>query len=224
MSMAAPVSPPPLRDGDRLTSDEFLRRWEATPDLKQAELLDGTVYVPSPVSLPHGSFPVHLSGWLAYYSAFTPGCQAAGDATWIMGNRNVPQPDIALRILPEKGGQSRVEGLYAAGAPELIVEIAASSRARDLGPKRHLYQRMQVREYLVVLTDTQQLHWHQLTSEGYRLLDPDPAGIFHSPSFPGLWLDTSALWRNDAAQIFAVLQEGLATPDHAVFVTQLAAR
>ena len=38
MSMAAPVSPPPLRDGDRLTSDEFLRRWEAMPDLKHAEL------------------------------------------------------------------------------------------------------------------------------------------------------------------------------------------
>ena len=49
MPMAAPVLLPPLHDGDRLTSDEFIRRWEAMPDLKHAELIDGIVQMPSPV-------------------------------------------------------------------------------------------------------------------------------------------------------------------------------
>lgn len=31
----------PLVDGERLTLDEFLRRWEDQPDLKRAELLEG---------------------------------------------------------------------------------------------------------------------------------------------------------------------------------------
>jgi hypothetical protein len=47
MSTVAPLSPPPLRDGDRLTSDEFMRRWEAMP-----ELIDGIVYMASPVTTP----------------------------------------------------------------------------------------------------------------------------------------------------------------------------
>jgi hypothetical protein len=34
MSVAPSVLRPPLRDGDRLTSDEFMRRWEGMPDLR----------------------------------------------------------------------------------------------------------------------------------------------------------------------------------------------
>jgi methylated-DNA-protein-cysteine methyltransferase-like protein len=34
MSMAPSISPPPLPDGDHLTSDEFLHSWEAMPGLK----------------------------------------------------------------------------------------------------------------------------------------------------------------------------------------------
>jgi Uma2 family endonuclease len=124
MSISAPVLPPPLRDGDRLTSDEFLRRWEAMPDLKHAELIDGIVYMPSPVSRKHSVFHTPLAAWLDNYVAQTPGCECGVEGTWIMGQREVPQPDLALWILPEFGGQSRDEGEYAAGAPELIVEVA----------------------------------------------------------------------------------------------------
>src|SRR5579863_4578563 len=115
MSMVPSISPPPLRDGDHLTSDEFLRRWEAMPDLKHAELLDGIVYMPSPVSRQHAIYHLPLAGWVSYFAAHTPGCEGGDNATWVMGGRDVPQPDIALRILPEFGGQSSVEGDYAAG-------------------------------------------------------------------------------------------------------------
>ncbi len=106
-----------------------------------------------------------------------------------MDERNVPQPDLALRILPEYGGQSRVEGIYAAGAPELIVEVAASSRSRDLGAKLKLYERIGVREYLVAVTGKEQFLWNELTESGYRSLDPGADGIIRSRCFPGLWLD-----------------------------------
>ena len=222
MSIAAPVSPPPLRDGDRLTSNEFLRRWEAMPDLKHAELIDGIVYMPSPVSLSHGDFHNPLCGWLHIYTSSTPGCRAGAEATWVMGKRDVPQPDIALRILPASGGQSRVRGEYGAGAPELVVEVATSSRSRDLGIKLKLYERMGVREYLVAVTRKEKFIWNVLTPGGYQVLEPDADGISRSRFFPGLWLDVAALWRFDLARMNTVLQQGLSSPEHAAFVARLA--
>ena len=85
MPLAAPVSTPPLLEGDSLTSDELLRRWEAIPDLKRAELIDGIVYIPSPVSLNHSDFQVFLAGWLDFYAASTPGCGPGLEGTWLMG-------------------------------------------------------------------------------------------------------------------------------------------
>ena len=219
--MAAHILPPPLREGDRLTSDEFLRRWEAMPDLKHAELIDGLVHMPSPVSIQHSDFHAPLTGWLANYAAGTPGCRAGSEGTWLMGERNVPQPDIAFRILPEYGGQSRVEGDYAAGAPELVVEVAASSRARDLGVKLKLYERMGVREYLIADSRHRKLHWKESINGKFQPLEPGLDGIFRSRFFHGLWLDPEALWSIDLPRLFAVLEQGLATPEHAEFVAQL---
>ena len=106
MPIAVHIAPPPLREGDGLTSDEFMLRWEAMPNLKHAELIDGIVHMPSPVSKQHSDAQSPLSGWLNIYAAGTRGCWAGLDGTWLMGDKNVPQPDITLRILPEYGGQS----------------------------------------------------------------------------------------------------------------------
>jgi Uma2 family endonuclease len=106
-----------LREGDRLTAKEFLRRWDAMPDLKHTELIDGIVFLPSPVSNPHGESHVSLGAWLWLYADSTPGCKVAAESTWIMVPDSVPQPDLSLRILPQHGGQSREEGHYVAGAP-----------------------------------------------------------------------------------------------------------
>jgi uncharacterized protein YktB (UPF0637 family) len=40
---------PLLEAGDRLSRDEFERRYERMPHLKKAELIEGIVYLPSPV-------------------------------------------------------------------------------------------------------------------------------------------------------------------------------
>ena len=120
----------PLVAGDRLTREEFLRRWEAMPNLKRAELIGGVVYIPSALRRVHAVMENDLSGWLAVYRAFTPGCEAGNNATWKM-LRDSPQPDIDLRILPECGGQSGMDGPFAKGAPELLAEL------HSLGHQRH---------------------------------------------------------------------------------------
>ena len=76
---------PPLVAGDYLSRDEFLRRWEAMPQLKRAELIQGVVYMPSPVSFDHGDSDLHVSTWLGNYEAATPGCRGSSSATWLMG-------------------------------------------------------------------------------------------------------------------------------------------
>ena len=101
MPLLTPLSTPELLEGDSLTSDEFLRRWDAIPDLKRAELIDGIVYMPSPVSLRHQEFQVFLTNWVSNYSCAIPGCRAGLEGTWLMGERQVPQPDVTLCIPPE---------------------------------------------------------------------------------------------------------------------------
>src|SRR5436189_3274025 len=107
--MATPASTPavpPLKHGDRLTRDEFERRFDAMPGLKKAELLEGIVYMPSPVRwTQHGSPHVDVCGWLATYKAYTPGVDAGDNASIRLDLENMPQPDGTLIILPSHGGQ-----------------------------------------------------------------------------------------------------------------------
>jgi Uma2 family endonuclease len=224
MSMAAHISPPPLRNGDRLSRDEFMRRWEAMTDLKWAELIDGVVYMPSPISLIHGDYHVQMGAWMGFYAASTPGCAPLAAATWLMSPDSAPQPDLAMRILPEYGGQSGVEGKYAAGAPELVVEVSHTTSTRDAGIKLRLYERSGVREYVILRPAKQKVAWHVLVEGKYRELMADADSIFRSRVFPGLWLNPEQLWKCDYAGIAATIQQGSASPEHAAFVKELARR
>lgn len=221
MPLAVPVSTPPLIEGDSLTSSEFLRRWEEMPSVKRAELIDGIVCMPSPVSLVDGDYEIFLGAWLSFYALGTPGCRPSIEGTWLMGERQNPQPDITLRILPECGGQSQVSGQYPSGAPELIVEVAISSYARDFGAKKRLYERMGVREYLIAVPREERMVSFTLISSSFEPLEADAAGVFRSACFPGLWLDIAALWKLDLQGMNSVLQQGLATPEHGDFAAQL---
>ena len=71
LGMLPVVGPPELHNGDRMSTDEFLQRWEQIPELKHAELIDGVVYMASPVSLAHGSYERILAGWLNHYAFVT---------------------------------------------------------------------------------------------------------------------------------------------------------
>src|SRR6266487_269045 len=140
---------PPLTPGDNLTREDFLRIWEMHPEIKKAELIGGIVYMPSPLSLEHGEEENNVGTWLGLYKAFTPGCGSAHNVT-IFLLEETAQPDLNLRILPEYGGSSRLEGDYLAGSPELLVEICRSSAAYDLHQKFDLYREAGIQEYLAI--------------------------------------------------------------------------
>jgi hypothetical protein len=219
---ATKTTSPLLFDGQKLDSEEFMRRYERTPPGFRAELIGGVVHVASPLSVPHGEGSFDVTTWLGVYRARTPGTQGLENATTLMDDRGVPQPDTQLRILPEYGGQSRDEGEYVGGAPELIAETARSSGMIGLGAKRADYERAGVRQYIVVALDPDDVHWHVRRDDRLVRVTPDPDGIYRSAVFPGLWLDPAALLRKDLAGVLAVLERGLATPEHADFVARLA--
>ena len=221
MPLAALALPPQLREGDRLTAAEFMRRWEAMPDLKGAELIGGIVFIPSLVSLLHSDAHTEMCGWLWHYQDLTPGCHIGSDCTWLMGPKDVPQPDLFLRIVPEYGGQSGAEGVYAAGAPELIVEVTGSSVSRDLGVKLELYRRAGVREYVTAMLHSRQIIWRQLVRGRYKEIEPGDDGLLRSVVFPGLWLDPEAVW-NPKISIRTAVEKGIESPEHAAFVRRLA--
>jgi len=193
------------------------------PELKHAELIDGVVFMASPVSVPHGDFHFRMSGWLWLYCGRTPGCRGLSDTTWIMGPGDVPQPDIALMVLPEFGGQSLQAGGYAKGAPELVLEVSSSTMSRDLGAKLDLYRRAGVREYITILVNPRQIIWRQLARGRYRELQPGVDGLYRSQVFPGLWLDPESVW-DPAKSLQGALDLGLQSPEYKAFVKKLTAK
>lgn len=215
---------PLLRPGDRLTRPEFEARYAAMPPGTRAELIEGVVYImPSPVSSrEHGKPHFLLGGWLFHYQIATPGVEGAHDATLRLDLDNEPQPDVYLRILPECGGQSRTtEDGYVEGAPELVCEVSASSASYDLHDKLNAYRRNGVREYLVWRVLDRAIDWFVAREGRFQRLEPTPQGMCSSEVFPGLWLDPSALVAGDAPKLIRVLEAGLASEDHARFVTRL---
>lgn len=222
----SPQSPlgsiPPLRNGDRLSRAEFLRRYHAMPGQNHAELIEGRVCMPSPVSAEqHGEPHFDLITWLGVYRSLTPGVVGGDNSTLNLDLDNSPQPDGYLRIVEQAGGQTRMVEGYLVGAPELIIEIAASSVSYDLHDKLNSYRRNGVREYLVWRTEERAIDWFVSVNDQYQLLLADQDGIVRSSLLPGLWLDPAAVIRGDMARALAVLQQGLVDATHQRYVEQL---
>jgi Uma2 family endonuclease len=222
---------PPLENGDRLTRPEFEQRYAAMPESCKAELIEGIVYMAAALRYrSHGKPHSQLNGWLFTYQVATPGVDIADAITIRLDGDNEPQPDIALLITPNAGGQTKLsDDDYIEGAPELLAEISAStvsltygrSETIDLGAKKTAYQRNGVQEYIVWRVLDKALDWFYLDNGRYRDLLPDDDGIIRSQQFPGLWLDRSALLNDNLPQVLTVLQAGLASEEHQAFVEDL---
>jgi Uma2 family endonuclease len=209
-----------LRAGEHLSQVEFHRRYEAYPEDVKFELIDGVVYMASPLHRPHGKYHHLLGGVLFLYEKATPGVEGLDNTTTILSQQDELQPDLSLRILTEHGGQSRVdEQERIVDAPELVAEVASSSEDVDLGSKRRDYERTGVCEYLVLCLGTQELRWfdfhrgREIRSRG---------GIYRSRVFPGMWLDGPALLGQNLIRLDEVIQQGIASSAHARFLARLA--
>jgi Uma2 family endonuclease len=211
---------PPLEPGDRLTRDEFERRYEAMPHLKKAELIEGVVYMPSPVRMyRHGTPQAHLVTWMGTYRAATPGTELGDNTTARLDLDNEPQPDALLLIVPARGGQVKIsDDDYIEGAPELVAEVASSSVSFDLHTKFNVYRRCGVKEYIVWRVLDRAIDWFVLQGGALERLPTESDGIHKSRVFPGLWLNSEALLNGDLAHVLATLQSGIATPEHAEFL------
>jgi Uma2 family endonuclease len=208
-SADAPV--PELEAGDRLTRPEFERRYNAMPQVNKAQLIEGVVYMPSPVkNTVHGHPHARIITLLGVYESFTPGTQCGDNASLRLDLENMPQPDAFLRYLETHNGQSSsTPDDYIQGAPELVVEISATTATVDLGPKLRAYRRNGVKEYMVWLTQERQIHYHVLVDGDYQLLSPTADGVFKSTIFPGLWIDGLALLIEDTAKQVETLMAGI---------------
>lgn len=212
---------PLLENGDRLTRPEFERRYAAMPQVKKAELIEGIVYMPSPVrARQHGRPHALVMTWLGVYWAATPGVDLCDNTTVRLDLDNESQPDALIRI---EGGTSWISADdYIEGAPEFVVEIAASSASKDLHDKLRAYRRNGVQEYLVWQIYEQQLNWFSLEAGDYVLLAADNQGVICSQVFPGLWLTGAALLQGDLTAVIDCLNQGLQTVEHAAFKQKLA--
>jgi Uma2 family endonuclease len=197
-----------LRNGDRMSLDEFFSTWEEIPDLKGAELIDGAVHLAGPVTCAHGVYHSLLMHWLNIYAGSREGLVVLSRCSHKLLGDSL-QPDISLHPVPFPDAD------FPETAPLLVIEITYSARSIDLGPKLDLYRRAQTPEHLCILLAEQRVEWRVLEGETYRLLRPTPEGILESPTQPELRLDTTALFPLDRKRLLSPvpqLSEGVQTP------------
>ena len=195
----------PLESGDRLTRAEFERRYRDRPEIKKAELIEGVVYVASPVSLPgHAEPHADVVWWLTSYRRRHPGCRVADNGTVRLDEQNEPQPD-AMMFRDVPGQRVDADG-YLAGAPDLVVEVAASSASYDLGAKKAAYERNGVHEYIVWQIHEERIDWFRLQEGRYQVVEPAAGGVVESDRFPGLRLDIPAMLRGDLDAVESALR------------------
>jgi len=214
---------PPLENGDQLSRAEFERRYDAMPNLKKAELIEGIVYMASPLHFEsHGKPHSLIMGWLATYYAATPAIQLGDNVTVRLNKDNELQPDAILFLPQSLGGRAIItKDDYIEGTPELVVEISASTSSYDFHTKRRIYERCGVQECLIWRVYDQAIDWFSLQENHYVALKPNEQGLIFSRIFPGLVLAVSDLLSGKYAQVLAELQKGLEMPQHLAFIEQL---
>lgn len=208
---------PPLNNGDRLTRAEFERRYNLRPDIQKAELIEGVVYVASPVSPRHGIPHSDISTWIGVYRSATPSVWVADNTSLRLDLDNDPQPDVCV-WLDDRALEEIKDGQFLEVNPCFIIEVASSSAAYDLHDKKHAYRRNGIQEYLVLLAHEKQCRWFVWEAGEYVELEPNEQGIYQSRVLPGLWLDCAQFWAGTLFGVLQVLQQGLDSPEHQAFI------
>ncbi len=214
---------PLLENGDRLTREEFHRRYEAMPENVKAELIKGVVYLSSPVRVRnHGEPHSLIMSCLGVYFLSTKGVKLLDNTTFIANENYEPQPDAVLRIEENRGGKSWVnDNDYLEGSPELVVEIASSTASYDLHDKLEIYEQKGVQEYIVWRVLDEQIDWFSLKNSKYERLATNKQGIIESKVFAGLRLNVQAMLKDNLQKVLSDLQKGLQSKKYKDFVEQL---
>ncbi len=213
---------PPFFSGDHLGRAEFRRRYALYPEIKKAELIEGVVIVGSPVHKQHSIPHFRFATVLGVYCAGTPGILAGDNQTVILDLENELQPDLCLWVAGEqraKAEESEKGPLI--GAPDLVVEIAASSASHDLHSKLNVYRRSGVREYLVLLAYERETRFFRLVDGEFAAVQPDDDGVARSQVLPGFWFRSDWFWEGKMSELLQLVQQGIASPEHQEFAAKL---
>jgi Uma2 family endonuclease len=143
--------------------------------------------------------------WLGTYCVRHPDLLLDDNSTVILDDNTEVQPD-AFIWREEPGGPRVTEDDYVEGAPQLVVEIAASSASYDLHDKMEAYRRNGAREYLVWRVGDGAIDWFRLRDGTYVRLEPDAEGVIESEEYPGLRLHVPSMLAGDRAAVLGWLR------------------
>ena len=203
MSMTRRLAPE-LENGAVMSREEFHAAYADCHEFDRVELIEGVVYLPSPIKVdshadPHGLILL----WLGTYAADKPGIRYFPPASILLDDQNEPEPDAIL--LKTTAGWLSDDG-YIAKAPELVVEIAGSSQSRDLNQKKRAYERNGIAEYIVWQPTSATIEWFELQDGRYVLRSQDTDGRIESRQFPGLVMDVAAMVNLDRLGALAAIR------------------
>lgn len=195
---------PALENGAVMTREEFHRLYAECEGYERVELIEGVVYLPSPIKVTSHADPHALMLlWLGTYAAPLDDVRALPPASVLLDDSNEPEPDaLLIRTTPDWLSDDG----YVAKAPELVVEISGSSFSRDANQKRRAYERNGVREYIVWRTLDGAIDWFVLRGGSFELKAPDGRGSIESEQFPGLVMDVPAMLAMDRKAVLAALR------------------
>ena len=161
--------------------------------------------------------------WLGTYAMLTPGVDVGTAASVRLDLDNEPQPDGHLRLPASQGSTATIDADgYVSGAPDLVVEVTASTVSIDMHLKLQLYRRHGVREYVVWRTIDDEIDWFVLRDGEYVRLALDGDGWYRSQRFPGLWLHPDTLLHGFPIAIHTMMHEGMKSAEHAAFANKIA--
>lgn len=161
--MNAPIAP--ARMARKFTTQDVFKMVEGgvlRPD-ERVELIEGELALMSPKHNKHEWLKVRLNMWLA--KRLPPGLVIAVESTLYLAENTFVEPDIMIypeHILPEDVRGPDVQ---------LLIEIADSSLAFDLGPKAALYAKHGVDPYWVINAETKDTH--VFAGAAARVIAPD---------------------------------------------------
>lgn len=172
----------------RTTGLTYEALWTFPEDQMRREIIGGELFVtPSPATR-HQDVVVRLVVRLHAYCQEHGGKVLPGPMDVYFTHRDVLEPDV---LFVRQENLARVEERLVRSPPDLVVEISSpTTRRRDLGAKKDLYERFGVPEYWFVDLDEDQLEVYRLESGRYTA----PASLgrgetLTSPVLPGLRLE-----------------------------------
>jgi Uma2 family endonuclease len=192
-------------DRELLTADDFLD-W-LSPE-RQADLIDGEVFMHSPVSIRHADLLNFVDGLLRIYIDRKKLGHLYREVVAVrLASRNVFLPDLVF-VRDDRG--SIIRENHIDGAPDLVVEVLSNRTAdRDVGPKFAAYEEHGVTEYWVL--DPETLAHRFYRRDGEILVEyADGEELIDSQTVSGFFLKREWL---DPARLPSIAEASAALPE-----------